>query len=87
MSNKPYLPYREAKKYFAEKGIAFDDSRIEVASPFRARNSLRVRKSYALALLEDEGLLDDFSNKYWPWAKTKSGQVSISNYHSVKEKK
>jgi len=86
MSDKPYLPYRQAKKYLVENGIEFDDSNIDIASHFNADKVLQVRKAYALSLLEDHNLLDDFSEKYWPGAKTKSGLTRINKYKNVKQK-
>jgi len=84
MPNKSYLPYRQAKKYFLEKGIDFDENKIDIASYFSSKGkTLLVKKAYAYSLLESEGLLEDFSKRIWPGAK---GITVRNRYINTKDK-
>ncbi len=84
MSDKPYMPYKSAKKYLAQKGIEYNDKDITIAQDFIGRKSSGIKKGYVLSCMESNELLDDFINQYWPGAKTKQGVSRLEKYRNLK---
>lgn len=84
MLDKPYMPYRDAKKYLSQKDIEFNDNDIILVPEFTGKKASGVKKGYIVSILESNQLLDEFIELYWPSARSKQGAARLEKYRNMK---
>ncbi|RLA52327.1 MAG: hypothetical protein DRR42_07910 [Gammaproteobacteria bacterium] len=63
MQDKPYMLYKDAKKFLSDKGIDFNENEITIATEYTGKKAIGVKKGYALHALESNEVLDEFIGK------------------------
>jgi hypothetical protein len=71
--------------FAAERGLAHEAAEIRNMAIDGFKNQSSVRRGYMAKLLEANGLMDEFKDKYWSYGKTRGGESKYRRYLRLRE--
>jgi hypothetical protein len=77
------LPLRLAYEFLAQRGFENKANEIRQSKDRYKSYTSSLRRGKIIALLENNNLLEEFIDKYWPFAKTEEGKRKIQRYKRI----
>ena len=77
------LPLRFAYEFLAQKGFENEADEISQSKDKYMSYTSTLRRGKVLELLEKNNLLEEFTDKYWPFGKTEKGKRKIQRYKRI----
>ncbi|HOD31587.1 MAG TPA: endonuclease NucS [Smithellaceae bacterium] len=79
------LPLRLAYSFLADKGIEKESNEIRQSKDKYKSYTSTLKRGKVIDLLENNDLLDEFTNKHWSFGGTESGKRKIQRYKRILE--
>lgn len=85
-STQKYLPLAEAGTFARENGIGKEFDAIRGIPLHGVPDKMAVEKGHIVALFREHGLLDEFIDEYWPYAKGLGGPQLLEKYERFRRR-